>query len=171
MRHEEEHECEQFVQRITRNFLELARTRQQTVICVSNEVGLGVVPETSLGRVFRDLLGRANQDFAAAADEVISACRRNTFATEANCVKRCSLRSQINTDEQPISFITQVCRRFEPVDQAWLSSSPERQLTLTNRRAAWDASKRSLTDWPRFNGPPLPSSRRSESMSSRRSRQ
>jgi adenosylcobinamide kinase/adenosylcobinamide-phosphate guanylyltransferase len=70
MRHEDEHECEQFVRRITRNFLVLARTRQQTIICVSNEVGLGVVPDTSLGRVFRDLLGRVNQEFAAAADEV-----------------------------------------------------------------------------------------------------
>ena len=70
MRHEDEHECEQFVRRITRNFLELTRTRQQTLICVSNEVGLGVVPDTDLGRVFRDLLGRVNQEFAAAADEV-----------------------------------------------------------------------------------------------------
>ncbi len=70
MRHEDEHECEQFVRRITRNVLALARTQQQTIICVSNEVGLGVVPDTSLGRVFRDLLGRVNQEFAAAADEV-----------------------------------------------------------------------------------------------------
>jgi len=70
MRHEAEHECEQLVRRITRNFLELTRTRQQTIICVSNEVGLGVVPNTSLGRVFRDLLGRVNQEFAAEADEV-----------------------------------------------------------------------------------------------------
>jgi len=70
MRHEDEHECEQFVRRITRNFLAVARTRQQTIICVSNEVGLGVVPDTNLGRVFRDLLGRVNQEFAAAADEV-----------------------------------------------------------------------------------------------------
>jgi len=70
MRHEDEHECEQFVRRITRNFLEVARARQQTIICVSNEVGLGVVPDTNLGRVFRDLLGRVNQEFAAAADEV-----------------------------------------------------------------------------------------------------
>jgi adenosyl cobinamide kinase/adenosyl cobinamide phosphate guanylyltransferase len=69
MRYEDQHECEQFVRRITRNFLALARTRQQTIICVSNEVGLGVVPDTSLGRVFRDLLGRVNQEFAAAADE------------------------------------------------------------------------------------------------------
>jgi adenosylcobinamide kinase/adenosylcobinamide-phosphate guanylyltransferase len=70
LRHEDEHECEGFVRQITRDFLELARTRQQMIICVSNEVGLGVVPETSLGRVFRDLLGRVNQDFAAVADEV-----------------------------------------------------------------------------------------------------
>ena len=70
MRHEDEHECEQFVRRITCNFLALARSRQQTIICVSNEVGLGVVPDTGLGRVFRDLLGRVNQEFAAAADEV-----------------------------------------------------------------------------------------------------
>src|SRR6266576_1826345 len=70
MRHEDEHECEQFVRRITRDFLALARTRQQTIICVTNEVGLGVVPDTGLGRAFRDLLGRVNQEFATAADEV-----------------------------------------------------------------------------------------------------
>ena len=70
MRHENDHKCEEFVRRITRKFLAIARTRQQTIICVSNEVGLGVVPDTNLGRVFRDLLGRVNQEFAAAADEV-----------------------------------------------------------------------------------------------------
>lgn len=41
-----------------------------TVVLVSNEVGMGVVPEHRSGRVFRDLLGTVNQRFAAACDEV-----------------------------------------------------------------------------------------------------
>jgi adenosylcobinamide kinase/adenosylcobinamide-phosphate guanylyltransferase len=40
------------------------------VIMVSNEVGLGVVPEYPLGRQFRDVSGRINQKVACAADEV-----------------------------------------------------------------------------------------------------
>ena len=40
------------------------------VIVVSNEVGCGLVPETSVGRLFRDLQGWVNQDAARAADWV-----------------------------------------------------------------------------------------------------
>lgn len=40
------------------------------VILVSNEVGLGLVPETPLGRAFRDEQGRLNQAVAAACDVV-----------------------------------------------------------------------------------------------------
>lgn len=40
-------------------------------IIVSNEVGLGLVPEYPLGRVYRDVLGRANQRLAQAASQVI----------------------------------------------------------------------------------------------------
>jgi adenosylcobinamide kinase/adenosylcobinamide-phosphate guanylyltransferase len=39
-------------------------------IIVSNEVGLGIVPPTPLGRRYRDALGRANQLVAAAASHV-----------------------------------------------------------------------------------------------------
>ena len=39
------------------------------VILVSNEVGMGIVPEHYLGRVFRDIAGQANQIIAAAASE------------------------------------------------------------------------------------------------------
>lgn len=40
------------------------------VVLVSNEVGMGVVPEHRSGRVFRDLLGSVNQRVATACDEV-----------------------------------------------------------------------------------------------------
>ena len=40
------------------------------VLLVTNEVGLGVVPEHRSGRLFRDLLGRVNQRVATACDEV-----------------------------------------------------------------------------------------------------
>ncbi len=40
------------------------------VVIVTNEVGLGVVPEHRSGRLFRDLLGTVNQRVAAACDEV-----------------------------------------------------------------------------------------------------
>jgi len=39
-------------------------------VLVINEVGLGIVPETPLGRVFRDCSGRCGQLIAAEADEV-----------------------------------------------------------------------------------------------------
>jgi adenosylcobinamide kinase/adenosylcobinamide-phosphate guanylyltransferase len=41
------------------------------VVLVANEVGLGLVPETPLGREFRDAAGRLNQQIAAAADRVV----------------------------------------------------------------------------------------------------
>ncbi|MDB5627746.1 MAG: adenosylcobinamide kinase [Tardiphaga sp.] len=41
------------------------------VMLVSNEVGLGLVPETPLGRAFRDAQGRLNQIVAAAVPQVV----------------------------------------------------------------------------------------------------
>ncbi|MBJ6724772.1 bifunctional adenosylcobinamide kinase/adenosylcobinamide-phosphate guanylyltransferase [Geomesophilobacter sediminis] len=40
------------------------------LIMVTNEVGMGIVPEHPLARSFRDLAGEANQLVAAAADQV-----------------------------------------------------------------------------------------------------
>lgn len=39
------------------------------VLVVTNEVGMGVVPEHFLGRVYRDMAGKANQLVAAQSDE------------------------------------------------------------------------------------------------------
>jgi len=49
---------------------EAARDVPATVIVVSNEVGMGIVPDNETGRVYRDILGRANQIMAAKADRV-----------------------------------------------------------------------------------------------------
>lgn len=51
-------------------FLEGAAEHATPLILVSDEVGLGVVPESDAGRVFRDALGLANQRAAAVAEEV-----------------------------------------------------------------------------------------------------
>ena len=59
------------IQSRTRRLLELYRKADASWIVVSNEVGLGVVPPTRLGRLFRDELGRANQLFASEADDVV----------------------------------------------------------------------------------------------------
>jgi adenosylcobinamide kinase/adenosylcobinamide-phosphate guanylyltransferase len=51
-------------------FLEEARVIPTPLVLVSDEVGLGVVPESEAGRNFRDALGLVNQRAAAAAEEV-----------------------------------------------------------------------------------------------------
>ena len=47
-----------------------ARNHQGRVFIVTNEVGLGIVPDNPLVRHYRDLVGRCNQVIAAFADHV-----------------------------------------------------------------------------------------------------
>ena len=42
-----------------------------TVFLVTEEVGMGIVPVSALGRIFRDALGRLNAALAARADQVV----------------------------------------------------------------------------------------------------
>lgn len=54
----------------TKALAEWLRDTRHPVLLVSNEVGLGLVPETPLGRDFRDAQGRLNQAIAAAVPNV-----------------------------------------------------------------------------------------------------
>ena len=61
----------------------LAARRGQHTVVVSNEVGMGLHPETELGRRYRDELGRANQRVAAVADEVLLCIAGRTLRLDA----------------------------------------------------------------------------------------
>ncbi len=62
---------EREVDRLVRAVIGAGQSRPGTVFFVTNEVGSGVVPDTSLGRRFRDLAGRCNRMMAEAADQVV----------------------------------------------------------------------------------------------------
>jgi adenosylcobinamide kinase / adenosylcobinamide-phosphate guanylyltransferase len=63
--------AEQSVPDATETLLASLKKRIAPCIMVSNEVGLGIVPDNALARAFRDEAGRLNQRIAAAADRVV----------------------------------------------------------------------------------------------------
>src|SRR6201996_7927378 len=54
----------------TAGLTEALRRQKSPVVLVTNEVGLGIVPDNALARRFRDAAGMLNQMVAEAADEV-----------------------------------------------------------------------------------------------------
>jgi adenosylcobinamide kinase/adenosylcobinamide-phosphate guanylyltransferase len=52
-------------------FLSTMSQRRGSTLVVSNEVGLGVVPTTELGRTYRDVLGRVNRRLASDVDRAL----------------------------------------------------------------------------------------------------
>lgn len=58
------------VSKTVTEFISACKKAGANIIIVSNEVGLGIVPDNPLARRFRDIAGYANQKIADAADEV-----------------------------------------------------------------------------------------------------
>jgi len=59
------------IDKITLRLEEALHRRVGTTVLVSNEVGLGIVPNSELGRAFRDAQGKLNQRIAAHAGRVV----------------------------------------------------------------------------------------------------
>ncbi len=60
--------------------LAAAVARPGLTIAVTNEVGMGIVPDNALARAYRDELGRANAAWVAAADEAYLVVAGRTVA-------------------------------------------------------------------------------------------
>ena len=60
---------EEAIERQAEEAAALVTAREPLSIAVSNEVGLGIVPVSDLGRRYRDLLGRVNATWSGAANE------------------------------------------------------------------------------------------------------
>jgi len=58
------------IKELALEWLTAAQNHKGTVVCVTNEVGLGIVPENALARLYRDLVGTVNQTIGKMADEV-----------------------------------------------------------------------------------------------------
>lgn len=50
--------------------IEEVRKNDLNLVIVTNELGMGIVPENRMARIFRDIAGKANQLVASKADEV-----------------------------------------------------------------------------------------------------
>jgi adenosylcobinamide kinase / adenosylcobinamide-phosphate guanylyltransferase len=59
------------IERHCRKIISASSPHSYSLVIVSNEVGMGIVPDNALARQYRDLLGRANQVMAEAAGKVI----------------------------------------------------------------------------------------------------
>lgn len=63
-------EAQKTILKIFEAFIKRARDEALPLVLVTDEIGLGVVPGTPLGRGFRDILGRVNQYLASESEQV-----------------------------------------------------------------------------------------------------
>lgn len=67
---DEINEIEDYIKEQLTKLLEALKDTNLYFVIVTNEVGMGIVPENKLSRIYRDFVGRANQQIAKVSDEV-----------------------------------------------------------------------------------------------------
>ncbi|MDP8306411.1 MAG: bifunctional adenosylcobinamide kinase/adenosylcobinamide-phosphate guanylyltransferase [Candidatus Chlorobium antarcticum] len=67
-------EAAEMIERETEALIDMLQSSPCSIVLVSNEVGMGIVPENAMARNFRDLAGIVNQKVAAAATEAYLLC-------------------------------------------------------------------------------------------------
>lgn len=63
-------ELEEYIKEQIKKLMETIKKTNLYFVIVSNEVGMGIVPENKLSRIYADFVGRANQLIAKYSDEV-----------------------------------------------------------------------------------------------------
>lgn len=63
-------EAKRFIETEINTLLEIAKKESIPFVIVTNEIGLGIVPDNLMARIFRDIAGLVNQKLAKEADEV-----------------------------------------------------------------------------------------------------
>ncbi|MEG0180389.1 MAG: bifunctional adenosylcobinamide kinase/adenosylcobinamide-phosphate guanylyltransferase [Terrisporobacter sp.] len=67
---DEVNEIEEYIKNQIEKLLEKVKNTNLYFVIVTNELGMGIVPENKLSRIYRDFVGRANQQIAKTSDEV-----------------------------------------------------------------------------------------------------
>lgn len=67
---EEINEIEEYIKDQVEKLLKAVKDTDLYFLIVTNELGMGIVPENKLSRIYRDFVGRANQLIAKYSDEV-----------------------------------------------------------------------------------------------------
>ena len=67
---EEINEIEEYIKDQVEKLLKAVKNTDLYFLIVTNELGMGIVPENKLSRIYRDFVGRANQLIAKYSDEV-----------------------------------------------------------------------------------------------------
>ena len=103
-----------------------------TLVAVTNEVGLGVVPEYPLARLYRDQLGWANQRLARAADGSTSSSPATRSTSRRSPPRRSPAIDPRHPEGAPVTdLLARTIAAIGPLDADAMRAAEARQMQLT----------------------------------------